>query len=138
MAWTHVVDDSKKDNSIQWAHVEEEKKSDISELCESIDKCYSQMKDELDFGSFYSYFQKDQESAQILYALTEMQKCMGELSASVSSCVFKGDIFYIHDVELAMGRMLFFMEVMLQSHDSDLTEAADECKRLCRDVPKLI
>lgn len=134
MAWGKI----EKKEEPKWEHVDipEEKQDDFSELCTKIDEAYEKYKERrLYFGNFYN-LHTDQKVAEYLFAMSEMQKCMGELS-SVGCDIFQGEGVDERKMTRVMGRMLFYMEVMMMSHGQDLTDAKCECEKTCEAIERL-
>lgn len=132
-SWARVKDEQTVEP--KWAHVEEEPENtdQFAELCSEIDKAYEKYKQKkLYFGNFYST-RSDMKAAEYLFAVSEMQRCMGKLS-SMSCDIFKGDSVDCEEMEKQMGKMLFYMEIAMMSHGKDLTDARDECAQICRGI----
>ena len=135
-SWAHVKDEQNVEP--KWAHVEEEpeNRDQFCELCSEIDEAYEKYKQKkLYFGNFYTS-RIDMKVAEYLFAISEMQKCMGDLS-EMSCDIFKGDSVDPNRMERIMGKMFFYMEVAMMSHGKDLTDAKDECKRTCQAIMRL-
>lgn len=137
-SWARVKDEQTIGvDTTSWAHVDEpENEDELCDLCCDIDRAYDKYKQrKLYFGNFYDNH-SDQKTAQYLFAVSEMQKCMGELS-NLSCDIFKGDRPDCDYMEKIMGKMLFYMEVAMMSYGKDLTDARDECKDICRAIARL-
>lgn len=135
MSWVKI--EKKEDKDPKWAHVDiPEDKNEICKLCNEIDDAYEKYKDrKLYFGNFYN-MSGDRKVAEYLYSVSEIQKCAGELS-SMSVDIFMNDSVDSRQLEKIMGRMLFYMEVCMMSHGKDLTDAADECGKICEAVKRV-
>lgn len=130
-SWARVKDEQTVEP--KWAHVEEEPETngEIETLCASIDKSFdSYQRNGINFDHF-GYLKIDKQVGIYLYALSKMQKCMGELSEIGIEASYENESFDVTEIESIMGQMLYYMEAMMMTSGIDLSDAADQCKHLC-------